>query len=185
MGAKITIDSATLMNKGLELIEARWMFDIESSRIDVLVHPQSIIHSMVVFKDGSTKAQLGVPDMRVPIQYALSYPGRWEAAHPRVDWKTLSKLDFEPPDLRKFPCLQLAYNALEKGGDLPAILNAANEAAVALFLQDRIQFIDIPDIVAGAMARFSRGSNPSLEDLIALHTEVKIHVQELYRARAN
>ena len=185
MGAKITIDSATLMNKGLELIEARWMFDIEPANIDVLVHPQSIIHSMVLFKDGSTKAQLGVPDMRVPIQYALSYPDRWSATHPRVEWGTLSKLDFEPPDLMKFPCLQLAYNALEKGGNLPAILNAANEAAVALFLQDRIRFVDIPEIVEGAMARFSKGGNPSLEELIELHKLVKRHVQELYRARAN
>ena len=185
MGAKITIDSATLMNKGLELIEARWMFRIEPEKIDVLVHPQSIIHSMVVFQDGSTKAQLGVPDMRVPIQYALSYPSRWSAPHPRVEWQTLSKLDFEAPDLSRFPCLQLAYNALEEGGMAPAVLNSANEAAVALFLEDRIRFVDIPDIVGESMVRFGKSREVTLEAIIDMHKTVNMHVQELYRARAN
>lgn len=151
MGAKITIDSATMMNKGLEVIEARWLFDLGADRIDVLVHPQSIIHSMVAFADGSTKAQLGVPDMKVPIQYALSYPTRWDAPHERLDWTALQCLDFETPDLEKFPCLRLAYEALRKGGTAPAVLNAANEAAVALFLNERLRFVDIPRVIEAVL----------------------------------
>ena len=185
MGAKITIDSATLMNKGLELIEARWMFDIPSDRIDVLVHPQSIIHSMVLFNDGSTKAQLGVPDMKVPIQYALSYPERWEAPHPRLDWSTIATLDFEPPDLEKFPCLRLAYAALEQGGVSPAVLNAANEAAVDLFLRDLVRYVDIPIIVEDALGRFGGPLHPTLNDIVEAHQAVIGYVQELYRVRAN
>ena len=185
MGAKITIDSATLMNKGLELIEARWMFDIPQDRIDVLVHPQSIIHSMVLFKDGSTKAQLGVPDMKVPIQYALSYPGRWDAPHPRIDWSTLAQLDFEPPDMEKFPCLRLAYAALEQGGLAPAILNAANEAAVDLFLREIVRYVDIPIIVEDALGRFGGPLHPSLDEIVEIHERVIGYVQELYRVRTN
>ena len=185
MGAKITIDSATLMNKGLELIEARWMFDIPPDRLEVLVHPQSIIHSMVLFNDGSTKAQLGVPDMKVPIQYALSYPDRWAASHPRIDWSTLSKLDFEPPDMKKFPCLQLAFDALEQGGLSTAVLNAANEAAVDLFLREMIRYVDIPVIVEDALGRFGGPMHPSLSDIVEAHGNVIEYVQELYRARTN
>ena len=185
MGSKITIDSATMMNKGLEVIEARWMFDIPVHKIDVLVHPQSIIHSMVLFTDGSTKAQLGVPDMRVPIQYALTYPDRWEAPHPRISWKDIARLDFEVPDVDKFPCVRLAYQALEQGGLAPAVLNAANEAAVRLFLQDVIRFVDIPDIIASALDRFGVADQPSLENLIETHCLVENHIQELYGARAN
>lgn len=190
MGAKITVDSASMMNKGLEVIEARWLFDLPADQIEVLIHPQSIIHSMVTFKDGSTKAQLGVPDMRVPIQYALSCPGRWDAPHPRLKWSEIAQLDFQMPDTDKFPCLRLAFDALEAGGLAPTVLNAANEAAVELFLQDRIRFIMIPDLIASAMARFSNSKfsfsmNPSLDDLVAVHREVLLSVEELNRAKTN
>lgn len=188
MGAKITIDSASMMNKGLEVIEARWLFNLPADRIEVLIHPQSIIHSMVAFKDGSTKAQLGVPDMCVPIQYALSYPHRWEAPHPRLSWSEIAQLDFQMPDTEKFPCLRLAFDALEAGGLAPAVLNAANEAAVELFLNGRIRFIRIPDLIASAMAhfansKFSFSMNPSLEDLVAMHRDVLSWVQELNRVQ--
>jgi len=166
MGAKITIDSATMMNKGLEVLEARWLFDLQAEQIEVLVHPQSIIHSMVTFADGSTKAQLGMPDMRVPIQYALSYPDRWPAPHPRIDWGRLRGLDFEPPDADKFPCLRLAYEALACGGTAPAVLNAANEQAVALFLEGRIRFVDIPRRVEAAMQQLARAVQPSYDALV-------------------
>ncbi|HYG68425.1 MAG TPA: 1-deoxy-D-xylulose-5-phosphate reductoisomerase, partial [Anaeromyxobacteraceae bacterium] len=138
-------------NKGLEVIEARWLFDLPPERIEVLVHPQSIVHSLVAFRDGSAKAQLGVPDMRVPIQYALTYPERWPAPHPRVDWAALRSLDFEPPDLGRFPALGLAFEALRRGGAAPAALNAANEAAVALFLEGRIPFPAIPRLIEAAL----------------------------------
>ncbi len=151
MGAKITVDSATLMNKGLEVVEGRWLFDLAPAQIRVVVHPQSIIHSMVAFRDGAVKAQLGVPDMKVPIQYALSYPARWPAPHERMDWDALRRLDFEPPDTDAFPCLQLAYDALHAGGTAPAVLNAANEAAVALFLDEHIGFLDIPRAIRTAL----------------------------------
>ena len=185
MGAKITIDSATMMNKGLEVIEARWLFNVPASKIDVLVHPQSIIHSMVAFDDGSTKAQLGVPDMRVPIQYALTYPDRWPAPHPRLDWKDVKKLDFETPDDERFPCLRLAFEALERGGTAPAVLNAANEAAVALFLREEIRFVDIPRIIEKAVVQYADATYPSLEVLVEVSEEVIRQVQELYGAPAN
>ncbi|GIV57221.1 MAG: 1-deoxy-D-xylulose 5-phosphate reductoisomerase [Rhodothermaceae bacterium] len=182
MGAKITIDSATMMNKGLEVIEARWIFGIERERLRVLVHPQSIIHSMVVFRDGSTKAQLGVPDMKVPIQYALTYPERWPAPHPRVDWAALGRLDFEEPDLERFPCLRLAFEALAHGGTAPAVLNAANEQAVDLFLRDRIRFVDIPHLIEQALVDLA-ASRParSLEELVETDARARRHVQELHR----
>jgi 1-deoxy-D-xylulose-5-phosphate reductoisomerase len=164
MGAKVSIDSATLMNKGLEVIEARWFFGVEPSRISVLVHPQSIIHSIVEFVDGSSKAQLGVPDMRVPIQYALTYPARWPAPHPRIDWATLSRLDFEAPDLARFPCLELAFEALRRGGAAPVALNAANEVAVARFLREEVRFSDIPRLVEMAL----RDTNGRISDLETL-----------------
>ncbi len=185
MGAKITIDSATMMNKGLEVIEARWLFDIPEDKIDVLVHPQSIVHSLVTFNDGSTKAQLGAPDMRVPIQYALSYPDRWPAPHPRIDWVKNASLDFESPDFERFPCLRLAFEALEAGGAAPAVLNAANEVAVARFLDDDIRFVDIPMLIEAALTRFSSASFDTLHELVALHNAVQATVLELNRATTN
>lgn len=182
MGAKITIDSATMMNKGLEVVEARWLFDIPADRISILVHPQSIVHSFVAFADGSAKAQLGLPDMRVPIQYALSYPERWPAPHERLDWSGAMHLHFEPPDRAKFPCLDLAYEALEAGGAAPAILNAANEQAVALFLAGKIRFTDIPDAIDQALGSVPVQEHPELEDLIACDAEARRVVQEHVRA---
>ncbi len=182
MGAKITIDSATMMNKGLEVVEARWLFDIPADRISILVHPQSIVHSFVAFSDGSAKAQLGLPDMRVPIQYALSYPERWPAPHERLDWSGAMHLHFEPPDRAKFPCLDLAYEALEAGGAAPAILNAANEQAVALFLAGKIRFTDIPDAIDQALGSVPVQEHPELEDLIACDAEARRVVQEHVRA---
>ena len=151
MGAKITIDSATLMNKGLEVIEAHWLFGLPAERIEVIVHPQSIIHSMVEFVDGSVKAQLGVPDMKLPIQYALTYPERPPSNFKRVDFAALGKLTFQDPDVDRFPCLSLAFRAMREGGTAAAVLNAANEAAVGLFLEGRIGFAAIPDLIAQAM----------------------------------
>ena len=182
MGAKITIDSATMMNKGLEVIEARWLFDVAADRIDVLVHPQSIIHSMVTFVDGSTKAQLGVPDMKVPIQYALSYPERWPAPHERLDWSTLHCLDFEVPDLETFPCLRLAYEALAVGGTAPAVLNAANEEAVRLFLEGDIRFTDIPRIIEGALGRHAASEVHAYDVLLRADAAARRFVQEQARA---
>ena len=172
MGAKVTIDSATLMNKGLEVIEAHWLFGVEADRIEVVVHPQSIIHSMVAFVDGSTKAQLGVPTMCVPIQYALTFPDRWLAPHPRLDWASIGSLDFEAPDLSRFPALGLAFDALRKGGAAPAVLNAANEVAVARFLAGDIRFPDIPHLVEDALAD-SPARADTLDDLIAADAEAR------------
>jgi len=181
MGAKITIDSATMMNKGLEVIEARWMFGIPADAIQVVVHPQSIIHSMVAFRDGATKAQLGVPDMQVPIQYALTWPERWQAPHPRIDWGTLAQLDFESPDQDKFPCLRLAFEALEQGGTAPAVLNAANEKAVAFFLKDLIRFIDIPHYIERALeALADHPSQLSPEIVVEADARTRRFVQELH-----
>ena len=180
MGAKVTIDSATLMNKGLEVIEARWMFDLAPEQIDVLVHPQSIIHSLVAFRDGSVKAQLGVPDMRVPIQYALSFPERWPAPHPRLDWTQIACLDFEEPDVERFPCLRLAFDALEAGGTAPAVLNAANEAAVSLFLEDQIGFTDIPRLVEAALEHADADAPRSLDALEAVDREARDRVRKLH-----
>ena len=151
MGRKITIDSATLMNKGLEVIEARWLFGVEAPQVTVLIHPQSVIHSMVEFHDGTLLAQLGVTDMRLPIQYALSHPEVWPAAIPRLDLSQALRLDFEPPDRERFPCLGLAYRALEHGGSMPAVLNAANEEAVAAFLEHRVPFTAIPETIEEVM----------------------------------
>ncbi|GAB5518407.1 MAG: 1-deoxy-D-xylulose-5-phosphate reductoisomerase [Rhodothermales bacterium] len=178
MGAKITIDSATMMNKGLEVIEARWMFDVPADRIEVLVHPQSIIHSMVAFTDGSTKAQLGVPDMRVPIQYALSYPNRWGAPHPRIDWSSLACLDFEQPDLVRFPCLRLAFEALAEGGTAPAVLNAANEIAVQRFLEEDLRFVEIPRLIEAAVEALAQSVQPSLPDLVEADRATRRWAQE-------
>ncbi len=184
MGAKITIDSATMMNKGLEVVEAHWLFDMPPERISVLVHPQSIVHSLVVFRDGSVKAQLGLPDMRLPIQYALSYPERWAAPHERLDWSDAMQLDFEPPDRAKFPCLDLAYEALAAGGAAPAILNAANEQAVALFLAEKIRFTDIPDAIGETLGRMPAHAEPSLDDLVSCDAEARHIVLEHARTIA-
>jgi 1-deoxy-D-xylulose-5-phosphate reductoisomerase len=159
MGPKITIDSATLMNKGLEVIEARWLFDVGPDRIDVIVHPQSIVHSMVELVDGSIIAQLGVTDMRLPIQYAFSYPERWTAPLPPLDLARAGRLDFEPPDRARFPCLGLAFRALEGGPGLAIVLNAANEVAVAAFLDGQIRFIDISDLICKAMDAYERNAS--------------------------
>lgn len=173
MGRKITIDSATLMNKGLEVIEAKWLFGAPLEKIEVVVHPQSIIHSMVEFSDGSVKAQLGTPDMRIPIQYALTYPERFYADYPRIDWTTLSRLDFEPPDTDKFRCLALAYQAIEQGSSYPAVLNAANEAAVALFLEQKISFVKIPELIEDALNAHQNGQSVSIDDLIEIDRETR------------
>jgi len=151
MGRKITIDSATLMNKGLEVIEARWLFDVHADQIAVVIHPQSIVHSMVELSDGSVIAQLGVTDMRLPIQYACSYPERWEAALPSLDLTRAGKLEFHSPDTGRFPCLALAYRALREGGTLPVVLNAANEVAVEVFLEGRLAFPAIPRLIEMTM----------------------------------
>ena len=161
MGAKITIDSASMMNKGLEVIEAKWLFDLRPDQIEIIVHPQSIIHSLVQFEDGSMKAQMGLPDMKLPIQYALTYPHRLKNQFPRFDFLDYPQLTFEKPDFSAFRNLQLAYNSLEKGGNSPAILNAANEVAVARFLNDEIRFEQLPDVVEHALnyVRYEKSTN--------------------------
>jgi 1-deoxy-D-xylulose-5-phosphate reductoisomerase len=166
MGLKITIDSATLMNKGLEVIEAHWLFGVPAAKIEVLVHPQSIIHSLVELVDGTVLAQLGVTDMRMPIQYALTYPEKWEAAIPGMDFTKAMQLDFAPPDRAKFPCLSLAYRALEQGGTAPAALNAANEEAVAAFLDGRAPFPAIPESIQEVLDTEPKTAVSALEDVL-------------------
>lgn len=166
MGAKITIDSATLMNKGFEVLEARWLFHLQLEQIEVVIHPESIVHSMVEFLDGSIIAQMGMPDMLLPIQYALTYPERWEGQCPRLLFnKEKVSLNFRPPDRQKFPCLELAYQAGERGGTVPAVLNAANEIAVAKFLKEKIKFTQIPDLLEKVMSRHVRLKGSSLEEI--------------------
>ena len=167
MGKKITIDSATLMNKGLEVIEAKWLFDLRNEQIDVVVHPQSIIHSMVEYVDHSTMAQLGMPDMALPIQIAFFHPNRIPNERQSLDFHQIRELTFEEPDLKTFPCLQLAYDALKVGGSMTCVLNAANEVAVARFLNEEIHFVDIPRINRMVMDKHSVIANPSLEDVLA------------------
>jgi 1-deoxy-D-xylulose-5-phosphate reductoisomerase len=166
MGAKVTIDSATLMNKGLEVIEAHWLFDLPYEKIDVIIHPQSIIHSMVEFQDGAVMAQLGTPDMRVPIQYALSYPNRLPLQTERLDFVALSRLDFRPPDLERFPCLKMAYEAGKTGGTMPTVLNAANEVAVQSFLAGECPFPVIEELVERALSAHEVVHNPTLEEIM-------------------
>ena len=173
MGAKITIDSASLMNKGLEVIEAKWLFDVDPNQIDVVVHPQSIVHSCVQFEDGSIKAQLGLPDMKLPIQYALTYPRRLQNDFPRFNFMDHPSLTFEKPDIETFRNLGLAFNALKEGGNAPAILNAANEVAVSRFLKDDIKFLDLPDVVEHALNRVTHQVKPTLDDLIASDEEAR------------
>ena len=173
MGPKVTIDSATLMNKGLEVIEARWLFGLAPERIRVVVHPGSVVHSMVEFIDGSFKAQLGVTDMRHPIQYALTWPERWETDLPPFDPVGAGPLEFEAPDLDRFPCLPLAYRALESGGAAPAVLNAANEVAVAAFLDGRAGFADIPKVISAALDRQAADPVDSLESLLGVDARTR------------
>jgi 1-deoxy-D-xylulose-5-phosphate reductoisomerase len=178
MGAKITIDSASLMNKGLEVIEAKWLFGVSADQIEVVVHPQSIIHSLVQFEDGSIKAQLGLPDMRIPIQFALSYPERYKSEFPRFDFAAYPSLTFEKPDLETFRNLQLAYEALAKGGNAACILNAANEIAVDAFLKDQIGFLEMSDVIADTMAKATFVAKPSIDDYIASDKESRAITQE-------
>jgi 1-deoxy-D-xylulose-5-phosphate reductoisomerase len=173
MGAKITIDSATLMNKGLEMIEAKWLFNLAPSQIQVVIHPQSIIHSMVQFQDGSIKAQMGLPDMKLPIQYALAYPKRIDNHFPRLDFKKFNTLNFDEPDLRTFKNLALAMEALEKGGNIPCVLNAANEIAVFAFLKNRIGFLDMTEVVERAINKIPFIAKPTLEELFESDAEAR------------
>jgi 1-deoxy-D-xylulose-5-phosphate reductoisomerase len=184
MGPKITIDSATLMNKGLEVIEARWLFGVPAARVEVLVHPQSVVHSMVEFVDGTVLAQLGVTDMRLPIQYALSHPERWEAAIPGMDFTRPLRLDFEQPDRARFPCLDLAYRALEAGGSAPAVLNAANEEAVAAFLDGRIAFTAIPESIMEVLEARPATPVARLEDVLAADAWARERSREALRRKA-
>ena len=174
MGRKVTIDSATLMNKGLEVIEAKWLFGVEAERIEVLVHPQSIVHSMVQFEDGSIKAQIGSPTMETPIQYALCYPQRVESHLPRFSFYEHPELTFMRPDTETFHCLPLAYEAIARGGNIPCVMNAANEVAVQRFIEGKMRFIDIADYVSEAMAKATYIAKPTLEELLECDREVRI-----------
>jgi 1-deoxy-D-xylulose-5-phosphate reductoisomerase len=173
MGNKITIDSATLMNKGFEIIEGRWLFDVNTENIDVVIHPQSIIHSFVEFADGSVKAQLGVPDMRIPIQYSLTYPDRVLSDFPRLDFGKLKELTFEKPDFDKFECLKLAYDVMSKGGTYPVVLNASNEIAVDLFLKKKIKFPDIASLIKNALDEHINSSELEIENIIDIDKKVR------------
>ncbi|MBO6079884.1 MAG: 1-deoxy-D-xylulose-5-phosphate reductoisomerase [Bacteroidales bacterium] len=176
MGPKVTIDSASLMNKGLEVIEAKWLFGMPLEKIDVLVHPQSVIHSMVQFEDGSVKAQLGIPDMRLPIQYALTFPLRLPLPYPRLDFTQYGQFTFEKPNREMFPCLDMAYKASAAGGGMPCVMNAANEAAVKMFMEEKIKFTDIPRIIEHALATAPSVKPQTIEEYIALDAETKQRV---------
>jgi len=174
MGSKITIDSASLMNKGLEVIEAKWLFDMDIARIDVLIHPQSVVHSMIELKDGSVLAQLGIADMRIPIAYALTYPDRLLNELPALNLAEIRSLDFFKPDMKKFPCLGLAYEAGRLGGTAPVVLNAANETAVAAFTEKKICFNDLPKVIEKVMDKHRVKKNPSLDDILGTDREARI-----------
>ena len=179
MGAKVTIDSSTMMNKGFEIMEARWLFDMDASRINVVVHPESIIHSMVEFSDGAVIAQLACPDMREPIGFALGFPQRLPFGGKRLDFSTLGSLSFEKADMERFPCLALAYDAIKRGGNIPCALNAANEVAVQAFLQDRIAFYDIARICEACSTGADFVADPSLDDIFATHEETLAKAREM------
>lgn len=179
MGAKVTIDSATLMNKGLEVIEAKWLFGLKASQVEVVVHPQSIIHSMVQFEDGSIKAQMGLPDMRLPIQFALTYPERFKASFPRFDFANYPALTFEKPDTETFRNLALAFEALNRGGNMPCVLNAANEVAVDAFLKDRIGFLEMPELVERCLGKMNYIANPKYEDYVHTDSETRLKALEM------
>lgn len=181
MGAKITIDSASMMNKGFEVIEARWLFDMPVEKIQVLVHPQSVVHSAVQFVDGSVKAQLGTPDMRIPIQYALTYPERWQSEVPRLDLFATHNLSFEAPDLERFPNLRLAYEAIEKGGNIPCVLNAANEVVNQAFREGKCGFLQMSDVIAKAMDSATYIAEPTYEDYVQTDAEVRRMALEILK----
>lgn len=183
MGNKITIDSATLMNKGLEVIEAKWLFDVTLDKIEVVVHPQSVIHSLVQFADGSVKAQLGLPSMKLPIQYALTYPLRQANAQPRLDFANYPSLTFEQPDRKTFRCLDIAYHASREGGDRPCVMNAANEVAVALFLNDNIGFLDIPNIIEQQLEQVPFSRPTSVEDYLNIDKEVRNRILKSFKIK--
>ncbi len=178
MGAKITIDSASLMNKGLEVIEAKWLFGLSIDQVEVVIHPQSIIHSMVQFEDGSIKAQLGLPDMRIPIQFALSYPERLKSDFPRFNFADYPSLDFEKPDTDTFRNLKLAFEAIDRGGNMPCVLNAANEVVVSAFLKDKIGFLQMSDVVADCMSKISHIKSPTFEDYVLTDKETRVKATE-------
>ena len=180
MGAKITIDSASMMNKGFEMIEAKWLFDVTPDQVQVVVHPQSVIHSMVQFEDGAVIAQLGIPDMKLPIAYAFSFPTRMRSMAPRLDFNQYSTLTFEEPDMERFRNLAFAFEAARQGGNMPCILNAANEVVVAAFLQDRIGFLQMSDVIEQTMRKASFIVNPSYEDYVATDTEARRLAAELF-----
>ncbi len=181
MGAKITIDSATLMNKGLEMIEAKWLFGLDNEQIEVIVHPQSIIHSMVQFTDSSVKAQMGLPDMKLPIQYALGFPKRLENTFKRLDFKDIAQLTFEQPDYKTFRNLALAKDAMFKGGNTPCVMNAANEVVVQAFLHNKVSFIEMSDVIEKIMARVAYIEHPSLEDYVQSDKEARAYASELVK----
>ena len=185
MGKKITIDSATLINKGLEVIEAKWLFALKPEQIDIIIHPQSIIHSLVQFQDGSMKAQMGLPDMKLPIQYAFTYPYRFKTDYPRFNFMDYPQLSFEKPDTATFAGLNLAFEAMRKNGNMPCILNAANEVAVHAFLQDKIGFLQITDVIEACMQKISFVAEPSLEDYIQTDHETRIISNELINKISN
>lgn len=179
MGAKITVDSASMMNKGFEVIEAKWLFGVRPDQIEVVVHPQSVIHSMVEFEDGAVKAQLGVPDMRLPIQYAFSYPQRIRSSFDRLDFMKCHELTFEAPDTKRFRNLALAYEALHQGGNMPCIVNAANEVVVAAFLKDQISFLGMSDVIEKSMQRVAFIKTPTYEDYVSTDAETRRIAAEL------
>ncbi|MEI7595735.1 MAG: 1-deoxy-D-xylulose-5-phosphate reductoisomerase [Bacteroidota bacterium] len=183
MGAKITIDSATLMNKGLEVIEAKWLFNLKKEQIDIIVHPQSIVHSIVQFQDGSMKAQMGLPDMKLPILYAMAYPNRVKTTFPRFNFMDYPQLSFEQPDLKTFRNLQLAFDAMDKGGNMPCILNGANEIAVYAFLQKKIGFLDISRVIEKCMEKCQFINTPELLDYIATDNETRKIASELIETK--
>ena len=178
MGAKITIDSASLMNKGLEVIEAKWLFGLKSEQIEVIVHPQSIIHSLVQFEDGSMKAQMGLPDMKLPIQYALSYPERLKTDFPRFNFADYPSLTFEKADTETFRNLGLAFDSLAKGGNIPCALNAANEVVVEAFLKDKIGFLEMSEVIETCIDKISLISSPNYEDYVETDKETRIRTLE-------
>jgi len=184
MGKKISVDSATLMNKGLEIIEASWLFDVPIERIEVLIHPEAVVHSMVEFKDGAILAQLGVTDMRLPIQYALSYPERLECSQEmRIDFRSVKQLTFCEPDRNKFPCLDIAYHAAKRSGSAPCVLSAADEVAVGAFLEDRIDFSEIPGIIEKVLSSHKHVANPGLEEIRTIHFWASEETRRLCQTR--
>ena len=182
MGAKITIDSASMMNKGFEVIEARWLFDVDPTQIQVVVHPQSVVHSAVQFQDGAVKAQLGAPDMRVPIQLALSYPDRLSSSFPRLDWWNMKDLTFEKPDMQKFRCLQMAYEAIRMGGNAACIVNAANEVVNLAFRRESCSFLQMAEVIEQTLQKMPHIDTPTLEDYLTCDAETRIVAQELLQA---